>query len=288
VYVSWQANDGGTKSLGTHSANGAGFAKSTDGGRSSSMARIVINYVPFVSNQFSGNGARQCGDVPFNCPTGQTFPRFDLAQPTITTDGTDVDMAFQVRLSSGQGQIQFTRSTDSGASWSTPPTAIDPHPGNGHQFFPWIAASGGQINAVYYDSAGDPNYSATRAPCNSATGAGSTCVNVRYAKSTDHGASWTTTAITDSPINPNFEQFGGRRVPFFGDYIMVSAVGSTVAAVWTDSRDVVPGIEKPGQDMDSDDILGSSETTAPCTTGIGSTCFDTGGLDQNIYTQSIS
>jgi len=291
VYVSWQANDGGTKSLGTHSANGAAFVKSTNGGQSFSMARIVINYVPFVSNQFSGSGARQCGDAPLNCPTGQTFPRFDLAQPTLTTDGTDVDMAFQVRLSDGEGQIKFSRSVNGGAIWSTP-TAIDSHPGDGHQFFPWITASGNQISAVYYDSMGDPNYSPTSAPCNSPTGAGYPCLNVHYAKSTNHGATWAISTITDAPINPNFEQFGGRLVPFFGDYIMVSAVttatGTTVAAAWTDSRDVVLGTEKPGQDMDNDDILGAAETTEACTTGIADACFDTGGLDQNIYTQSIS
>ncbi len=288
VYASWQGNLGGSFSQGPFSANGAVFTKSTDGGQSFSMARIVINYAPFVSENFSGNGARQCGDGPFACPNGQTFPRFDLAQPSLTTDGTDVDMAFQVRLSSGQGQIQFSRSTNGGATWSTP-KPIDPHPGDGHQFFPWISASGGQINAVYYDSMGDSNYRATRAPCNSATGAGSACLNVRYAKSTNHGATWTSIQLTDvgAATNPNFEQFGGRRVPFFGDYIMVSAVGSTVAAAWTDSRDVVPGTENAGQDMDNDDIVGDPETTVTCT-GIASICFDQGGLDQNIYTQSIS
>jgi hypothetical protein len=194
-------------------------------------------------------------------------------------------MAMQVRLASGQGQIQFSKSIDGGATWS-PRTPIDPH-ATGHQFFPWIAASGGTINAVYYDSAGDPSYAANRAPCNFTTIPGGTCLNVRYAVSTDGGAHWDSTVVTDRPMNPNYEQFGGRRIPFFGDYIMVGAVGSTVAAVWTDTRDVV-GAPDPTKDNDNDDVAGDPETGGLCTSSM-SPCFDgTGGLDQNIYTANLS
>ncbi len=284
VYVSWQGNNGGTFSRGTFSTNGAAFVRSTDGGRDFSMASLVFNYVPFVSEQFSGNGARECGDAPFNCPTGETFPRFDLAQPTLTVNGSDVDIAVPVRQASGQGQIEFTKSSDGGAHWSSL-TPIDPH-ATGHQFYPWIAASGTVINAVYYDSVGDPGYAPTRAPCNSATGVGSACLNVRYAESTDGGTTWTSTQVTDVPTNPNYEQFGGRLVPFFGDYIMVGAVGSTVAAAWTDSRNVI-GAADATSDNDNNDVAGDPETGGTCTSSL-TTCFDgTGGLDQNIYTANI-
>jgi hypothetical protein len=138
VYVSWFANTGGTKSLGSNFNEGAAFASSNDFGQTFSMATIAVPFTPFVSNQFSGNGARQCGDAPSNCPTGQTFPRFDLAQPTLTTNGKDIVMLFQVALASGQGQAQFTKSSDGGATWTTP-AAIDAQ-AKGHQFFPWITA----------------------------------------------------------------------------------------------------------------------------------------------------
>jgi len=243
VYVAWEAFPNGA----LRGVRGAAFVKSTDGGQTFTKAAIVVTYRAFSSDVFSGNGARDCGDGVFACPSGFTFPRFDLAQPSLTTNGSDVDMAFQVALASGQAQIQFTRSTSGGASWSTP-TAIDPQ-ATGHQFFPWISASGGRINAVYYDSSGDPDYAATRPPCNSAKGAGSACLNVRYSESTDGGLTWGHVQVTDAATNPNFEQFGGRRIPFFGDYIMVSAVGDTVAAVWTDSRNVVAGVEKAGTDI---------------------------------------
>jgi hypothetical protein len=281
VYVSWFANTGGTKSLGSNFSQGAAFATSLDGGRTFSKASIVVGFTPFVSSQFSGNGARDCGDAPFACPSGQTFPRFDLAQPTIATNGGDIVMAFQVALASGQGQIQSTKSVDGGATWSTP-TAIASE-AKGHQFFPWITAANGRYSAVYYDSGLDPNYSAGRAPCNDSSGNGYACLNVFYSSSSD-GVSWTTPQqLTSAPTNPNFEQFGGRAIPFFGDYIMVAAVGNSVAAVWTDARDVIAAA-----DSDGDDPAGDSHVGGACTSSF-STCFDgTGGLDQNIYTANVS
>ncbi len=280
VYVSWQANTGG--SFGQNGVNGAALVKSTDGGRTFTAARLATTYNPFASNAFSGNGSRQCGDAPFNCPTGFTFPRFDLAMPTITVDGLDVDMAYQVALANGRGQIQFVRSIDGGSSFS-PAMAID-NPGTGHQFFPWISAAGGVINAVFYDSRNDPNYDATRPPCNTASGFGSPCLDVYYAVSSNHGASWTSSKVTSVPTNPNYEQFGGRRVPFFGDYIMVSAVPGATAAVWTDSRDVALGVGS----TDGNDVAGDPTAGGTCTSSL-SPCFDgTGGLDQNIYTANLS
>src|SRR5262249_1714473 len=148
-----------------------------------------VDFVPFVSDSFSGNGTRECGDAPFNCPTGFTFPRFDLAYPTIATNGSDIDVAFQAMLPSGQGQILLTKSTDRGATSSTP-TAIDPQ-GTGPQFFPWITASGGTITAIYYDSRLDPAYAPTRPPCNNAAGATNACLAVWSSTSTDRGVTWT-------------------------------------------------------------------------------------------------
>jgi len=280
VYVSWFGQLSGTFGQMTRS-EGAAFASSLDGGRSFSMATIAVPFHPFTSEQFSGNGARECGDAPFNCPTGQTFPRFDLAQPSIATSGSAIYMVFMAELGSGQGQIQIVKSTNGGMSWSGA-TAVDPIAA-GHQFFPWIAASAGTLSVIYYDSRADSNYEPTRAPCNSATGQGSACLGVWYSASTDGGTTWTHQQLTTALTNPNLEQFGGRLVPFFGDYIMVSAAGSSIEAVWTDQRDAVIG-----PDSDGNDVAGDSHNGGACTSSL-STCFDgTGGLDQNIYTQDVS
>lgn len=290
VYEAWQGGTGG--SFGQNSTNGAAFVKSTDGGRTFSKPIQAVTYTPFTSGQFSGSGARDCGDGALACPTGFTFPRFDLAGPTITASGVNnVYMAFQVATApAGQGQIQLTRSLNGGGSWSAP-TAIDPQ-ATGHQFFPWITASGGRINAVYYDSSGDPSYAATRPPCNTASGVGSACLNVRYSTAieTQGALTWTHTQVNDTPTNPNYEQFGTRRIPFFGDYLMVSAVGNTVAAVWTDSRNVAPGVDSAiAADHHGDDVAGDPETVGVTCMSTVDNCFDgTGGLDQNIYTANIA
>ena len=89
------------------------------------------------------------------------------------------------------------------------------------------------------------------------------------------------------PTNPNYEQFGGRLVPFFGDYLTVAAQGDTVGVVWTDQRNTV-GAADPSGDKDGADVAGDPETGGTCTSSLA-TCFDgTGGLDQNIYTAAIT
>ncbi len=288
VYVAWQGQTGGSFSLAPGAVNGAAFVASTDNGQTFSKARLVTTYAPFTSEQFAGNGARECGDAPFNCPSGQTFPRFDLAGPYLTADtihGTLV-MAFQVAQSSGQGQIEYVFSTDGGATWSAQkllaPSAT------GHQFFPWLTASNGRVNAIWYDSQGDSNYSPTRAPCNTASGATTACLNVRYAESSDGGKTWgPSIQVTDAPTNLNYEQFGGRLVPFFGDYITVAAQGDAIGAVWTDQRNTV-GAADPNGDKDGADVAGDPETGGSCTSSFND-CFDgTGGLDQNIYSAVIT
>jgi hypothetical protein len=292
VYVSWFGQFSGTFGQGGNTMAGAAFTSSSDFGQTFSKASIVVPFNPFTSGAFSGNGSRDCGDTPFACPSGETFPRFDLAQPTIATDNTAgkaaIYMAFQAVLASGQGQTQFVKSTNGGASWSAA-AAVDSQ-SIGHQFFPWITASGGRLSVVYYDSRADgSNYSATKAPCNSPTGVGSACLGVWYSSSIDGGAHWSHQELTSALTNPNLEQFGGRLVPFFGDYIMVSAVGSSIAAAWTDQRNAALGGPGGTGGTDGNDVAGDPAVDTPGCPSSLTTCFDgTGGLDQNIYTASVS
>jgi hypothetical protein len=288
VFVAWQGGNGGAFAKAPGSVNGAAFVASTDFGATFGRARLAVLYAPFTSVMFSGNGARECGDAALACPTGFTFPRFDLAGPYLAADtvhGTLV-MAFQAAQASGQGQIEYTFSTNSGVTWS--PTALLAPSTTGHQFFPWLTASAGRVNAIWYDSRGDPNYAANRPPCNSGSGVTSACLNVRYAESSNGGVTWgTSVQVTDAPTNPNYEQFGGRLVPFFGDYITVAAQGNTIGAVWTDQRNTVSAADAAG-DNDRADVAGDPETGGSCTSALD-TCFDgTHGLDQNIYSSVIT
>jgi len=286
VYVAWEGSTGGT--FLQHAVTGAAFTSSNNYGASFSKASLATIYTPFTSEEFSGSGARECGDPPFNCPTGYTFPRFDLAGPYLAADNVNgtLVMAFQAAQSDGQGQIEYSFSANGGASWSSN-ALLDPSPG--HQFFPYLTASAGRVSAIWYDSRDDPNYGPLTAPCNDANGLTYPCLNVRYAESSDGGMTWSSSiAITDTPTNPNLEQFGGRLVPFFGDYITVAAQGDTIGAAWTDQRDAVLGIEPSGTDEDGADVAGDPEAGGSCTSSL-TDCFDsTSGLDQNIYAAPIT
>jgi hypothetical protein len=287
VYVGWEGNTGGSKANAPGGVSGAAFVSSADFGQTFSKAQIAVTYNPFVSGQFAGNGARECGDGALACPTGFTFPRFDLAGPFLAADNVHgtVVMAFQAAQASGQGQIEYVFSTDGGATWSSP--ALLAPSASGHQFFPWLVASGGRVSAIWYDTRGDAAYAPNRAPCNTAAGQTSACVNVRYAESADGGKTWgPSIQVTNVPTNPAYEQFSGRLVPFFGDYITVAAQGSTIGAVWTDQRDAVAA--GGSGNADGADVAGDPAAGGTCTSTL-TTCFDgTGGLDQNIYTAVIT
>ncbi len=288
VYVGWEGTNGGSKARAPGTTTGAGFATSTDFGQSFGAASLAVTYAPFAFSQFAGNGARECGDGVFACPSGFTFPRSDLSSPYLAADNTHgtLVMGFQAAAPSGQGQIDYSFSTDGGASWSAP-VPLAPS-ATGHQFLPWLTASNGRVSAIWDDTQGDPNYAPDRAPCNSATGQTSACLNVRYASSGDGGKTWgASIQVTNVPTNLDYEQFSGRLAPFFGDYITVAAQGNGIGAVWTDQRDAVPAAD-PGADNDGADVSGDPETGGACTSTL-TACFDgTGGIDQNIYTATIT
>src|SRR5258708_24447006 len=139
VYVSWFANNGGNRGIGGNLVEGAAFASSSDGGQTFSKADIVVPFNPFVSNAFSGHGARNCGGGPFAGPSLQTFPRFALPQPSIATDGSSIYMAFPGAQASRPGQTQVVKASNGGPSRSLANAGGAPRPG--HPFFPLIAAS---------------------------------------------------------------------------------------------------------------------------------------------------
>jgi hypothetical protein len=288
VYLTWGANTGG--SFGQNGTFGAAFTVSKNMGASFAKPTLALTYTPFDSGAFSGDGNRDCGDAPFACASGYTFPRFDLAGPTIAADNAHgtVVLAFPVTQSDGQGLVESAVSDNGGRTWSSPETVAPSE--TGHQFFPWATASNGRISLIWYDSRGDAGYDPTRPPCNNADKSTTACLNVYYASSSDGGSSWSDAApLTTRPTNPNLEQFGGRLIPFFGDYITVSAVGDTIGAVWTDQRDAVTAAETAdGNDSDGADVAGDPETGGSCTSAFNE-CFDgTGGLDQNIYSAAVS
>jgi hypothetical protein len=268
------------------------LARSTDEGVSFGAPVRVAGITPFDSEEFSGNGASDCGDGPFACPSGLTYARFSSLS-AVAADGAGVHVVWNAKLPTGQSKV-FVRNSPDGVSWPTGPVLVDTAP-TGHQIFPDIAAGGGVLSVVFQDSRTDPAYSPSLPPGDTATGANSGDVlDAIVARSTDGGQTWTETTASTAGSNPNWEVRGFMRSPFFGDYNYVSRVGGLSAATWTDTRDLVPGTDprETGADDDADGFDGAQTCTwvpndidaaAYESPTMADPCMSVGGLDQNIY-----
>jgi hypothetical protein len=271
------------------------LSKSVNGGVSFGRPSHVASITLFDSNQFSGNGAYDCGDGPFACPTGFTYSRF-FSSSAVAADASGVHVVYAGELPSGQSKV-FVRNSPDGVSFPAPPVQLD-SVATGHQWFPDIASGGGTITAVFYDSRNDPAYDPARPPGNTAAGVNSgDVVNTFIARSAD-GVAWTETQVTTHGSNFGWETHGSRRIGFWGDYIYVSAVGTAVNVTWTDSRDLVPGTDP--RETGTDDDHDGFDVYQPCTytpndinapsyssPAIDDPCLSQGGLDQNIYAARV-
>ena len=284
VYVTYReiAHQGPTE-------NRIRIVRSTDGGQSFTRPVTVASIDPFDSTDF---GPDTCGDGPFACASGLTYARFSSLS-AVAADAGGVHVVWSARDEDGQAKI-FARNSADGLSWSSPATPLDSVP-DGHQIFPDIASAGGALSVVFQDSRGDPAYSPDLPPGNTAAGVNSgDHLNAFVARSTDGGSTWTETQASTAGSNPNWEVRSSARSPFFGDYNYASAVGSAVAAVWTDTRDLLPGSDprETGEDDDADGFDGFQtcvwtpndiDALSYESPTIADPCLSQGALDQNIY-----
>jgi hypothetical protein len=266
--------------------------KSTDGGVSFGAPARVASIGLWDSSQFSGNGATDCGDGPFACPTGLTFSRFS-STVAVAADATGVHVVWNGRTASGQSKV-YVRNSPDGVAWPTPALTLDAVPA-GHQWFPDVASADGVISIVFYDSRADPAYSPSLPPGNTAAGVNSGDVVLTFvARSSNGGAGWSESVVSSHGSNFGWETHGSRRDGFWGDYNYISAVPGALAAAWTDSRDLVPGTDprETGADDDNDGFdvfqpctyvpndINAASYTSPT---VDDPCLSQGGLDQNVY-----
>ncbi len=304
VHVIW-------RTINTSSAKsnyGIGYARSTDGGLSFSKARTVVRftiYLPFDSS-------RDCGDGPFLCPSEFVFHRVPL-EPRVTSDPTGelpgvfviynaVDPATIVDSNTsyfstgipgkvGQSKVYVARSTDDGATWTATVVANQP---TGHQFFPDGDALAGRLAVVWQDNSLDPAYSVQLPVGNtpSATSSGIHVLHTWAAVSYDGTTFGAPMQASSVGQQPQYEMFGSRNIPFLGDYNWIQLVelgdGSLFGYVtWTDNRNVLPGDDPREAVQDGFDV-NMCVALQPDGTYGPNTCPNSGGLDQNIYGNTIS
>lgn len=301
VYVTYRVFGGGRP-------EGLGFVRSSDGGQTFSRSRRIQD----INRYAPRDGARDCGDGAFECPTGYVFARIPL-EPRVTADQTGelpgVFLTFNaIRPNSvepsetsfrsgigatvGQSLVYVVSSTNDGASWSSP-VAVDPV-AEGHQFFSDIDALDGRLAVVWQDSRTDPCYD-VQLPIGNTSGAescGTNIVNtfVSVGEGTAFGPS---ELVSDVAHQPEYEMFGNRQIPFQGDYNWIALANldeDTLFGyfVWTDNRDVVEGEDPREEVQDGFDVWQCREEDEEEDGVFGDdTCANAGGLNQQIYGNSL-
>ena len=309
VYVTW-----GTRSTPSAiDAEGLAIARSTNGGASFEPSHQIATFTRY----FPSDGARDCGDGPFLCPSGFVFFRVPL-EPRVTADQSGmlpgiyatynaVDPATVVPSNSsyssagansgfvGRSVVYVIRSTDNGATWSAP-IPVDPAGGRGHQFFSDVDALGGKLVAIWQDNRTDDAYSVqlpignTRDVQGRPVASGTDVVGT-YASVSDNGASFTPLGEMSSATHqPSYEMFGNRDIPFQGDYNWIALAFDGATSLfgymgWTDNRDVLPGVDIRETDYVDGFDVHQCRTPAALEPD---TCPNAHGLDQNIYGQSLT
>jgi hypothetical protein len=267
--------------------------------------------------------ARDCGSLYDHCQSGYTFFRRDtqvrasadqqgnnefvylVYDASIPDTVTAADSTYSTVPGDqvGQAGIYFVRMNgNTGAH--TSPTLIDPSDhtnGVGHQIFPDINVDQGSMHAIWWDSRNDPAYDVHRPIGNDAGGHVYPSLDAFGASAAVSASpSWTVARLSDVTTAPNYEQFDARAVPFAGDYLYISSVGSFSYGVWTDWRDT-RGAVAGHDDLREATNPDEDDTGTPAYVGSvpadvyqcrhltasgdvsGDTCPREGGLDQNIY-----
>ncbi len=278
------------------------YAVSRDGGRTFSPAATAATYVSYDAQDTlaSGGPARDCGDLTSACVSGYHFFR-RTTSPRSSADQTNpLDPRVWIVLDplvsrtpsekssygaagpgvAGRSAVQLmtlnplTRATSA-------LTTVDAQV-NGQQLFADVSADRGVVHLLWWDSRNDSCYSPARPIGNCADGS---VVPSLDAYGTSLASLETIPAavrLSDVTTNPNWEQFGGRTVPFAGDYLWVDSAGGTTYSTWTDWRDTVAGDDPRTPATSTAEVLQCRHLR---TTGTfsGDTCPRAGGLDQNIY-----
>jgi hypothetical protein len=204
VYVTWRriGGPGGA-------TDAILMAKSTNNGQTFSTEQVVAQYPEFQADDF------QYYQPSVTYPATCTWP-----QIAVGPEG-NLYLAWSGLVSNGVRNIYFIRSTDDGASWSSP-TDIAGASSTFDQFWPVITVtSSGRVDVVWYDRRDDPSNS---------------LVNLYYTYSLDGGQTFApitkvTTAQTSTSVG------SPTSTLYFGDYIdMAETADGAALPVWTDTR----------------------------------------------------
>jgi hypothetical protein len=287
------------------------LVRSSDCGRTFGRSTTLETITPMglADVAVGGGGARDCGDSASACESGFTFFRADTG-PRSTADqadaahewvyvlyeaivpGSEIDTGTTFGWAAnpgagGQSAIYYVRYDGASGSHTSPERVASTT--DAQQLFPDLAVDGGTIHALWWDTRNDANNDAStfrvRPPGNDADGDVAGSFDVYAATRPTNGGSWSAAArVSDVTSNGQYEQFGGRTVPFGGDYLWIDSKAGVTFGTWTDWRNTVGGTDQREATADETgaDVL-QCRTAKTGGAFTGDTCPRDGGLGQDIY-----
>jgi hypothetical protein len=211
VYVAFAVYIDGSVSTGE---DGIGFVKSTDGGLTWSAPMYAYQATNFgIRGTLSSKSGIRVASFPSMAVDRTGGPRngwiyMTWPQRNVAPAGSDPD-------------IVLIRSTDGGATWSSPVRVNDDPLNNGKdQYYSWctVDQATGQLMLVFYDSRGVPNNQA----------------EVFMARSLDGGSTFENFKVSDQAHTP--APIPGLAGGYAGDYIGVAALDDVAYPYWADNR----------------------------------------------------
>ena len=296
---------------------------SRDCGRTFSAPHLITGFEPYDPTDIGAPGTSgagsvvgTCGDFDSACVSGYTFMRggtqirstadqtdraheyvYLVYDPSIpgtevlsgTTYGSvtseDLPVAYHQNVGSVSG-IYFLRLDGSTGAHTAPVLVDDPRLHRGLQRFPDISVDAGLAHVLWWDSRNDSCFDPRRPVGNCADRSTVPALDVFATQASTATLAWSPAVrVSDVASKPNYEQYGGRTIPFGGDYLYISSVGAFSYGTWTDWRNVVPGTdprEAGDNDADNADVK-QCRTQNPDGSFGPDTCPWEGGLDSNIY-----
>lgn len=189
-----------------------GFAKSTDGGATFSTPRLIHTYKPLGTARQINEGVRHTlkGKVRV-----ESYPTLVCDLTTGARRGT----LYLCWAADSIPDVYFSRSSDGGATWSTP-KHVHTNPAN-DQFWPWLSIdpTTGDLAVMYLDSRDDPDNMA---------------VHCYVSYSNDGGQTWIDRRVSDFQSDVRKNPFQGQN--FAGDYSGNAFYNGVIYPSWFDTR----------------------------------------------------
>ena len=191
-----------------------GFAKSLDGGATYQPASRIITNIRGIRTTMTHKNMRV-----------NSFPSMAVDISNGPNRGAIYAVWANIGIpgeNTGSGiDVYMIKSTDQGATWSTPLRINQDAFGLGKQhYFPWICCDpkSGTLSCIFYD---DRNVSASQS-------------EVFAANSRDGGQTWEDFKISDVSFTPS--PIPGLASSYMGDYLGISSNNRKVYPVWSDNR----------------------------------------------------